>query len=155
MTISASTTILWWYINAGHILRSFVSPRWKRNFHFNLAVAEGIIWGCATWFFFHHHFFLSSRIFPYFACIFTSAEIAPELKTSKSGNLSMCVQGTQDHCSPDADASKILPSQELENLKEKPESRHSSLSFCINGQIIRTSLFLCTMFYVTSDSVVF
>lgn len=60
---------------------------------------------------------------------FGQGDCKDPLKTSESGNLSMCVQGAQDHCSLNAEALKILPAQELENLKEKLESRRSSLSF--------------------------
>lgn len=41
--------------------------------------------------------------------LFDQGDCKDPRKTSESGNLSMSVQGAQDHCSPDAEALKIGP----------------------------------------------
>lgn len=67
---------------------------------------------------------------------FGQGDCKDPLEISESDNLSMCVQGAQNHCSLNAEAldtenwtSKILPAQELENFKEALGARHPSLSF--------------------------
>lgn len=80
--------------------------------------------------------------------------------SSESGNLSIHVQGAQDHCGPNAEALKIGPLKYCHHRSLRISRRNRNLGtphcfFCINCQIIRKPLFLYTMLYVTLDSVVF
>lgn len=81
---------------------------------------------------------------------FGQGDCKDPLKTSESGNLSMCVQGAQDHCSLNAEAPKIGPLKYCQHKSLRISRRHLELGtplchFCINGQIIRNPFFLYTV----------
>lgn len=78
------------------------------------------------------------------------------LKTSERDNLSMCVQGAQDHCSLNAEALKIRSLNYCQHKSLRISSRNLNLGaplchFCISGQIIRKPLFLYTVLYLLRD----
>lgn len=146
----------------GQVFRSAIFPRGKSNFHFNSAMTQGIIQGCCTRFSLHHRFFLPCRIVPYVACVFHQhwnctwvPLVRDSLKTSESGNPSVCVQGAQDHCSLTAEALKIWPSNYCQHeslrISRRNISRGAPLSFSCKWSNTRKALFLCTVLYLLCD----
>ena len=87
---------------------------------------------------------------------FGQGDCKDPLKTSESGNLSWCVQGTQDHCSLHAEALKIRPLKYCQHKSLRISRRNLNLGACLHhvcssGQIIRKPLFLYTVLYLLCD----